>query len=718
MKLWRALVAILLLGRAEGKKKNRGKPQATSSGQQSTAENDILCGSTTNPFNVLVVGLGWAGTNVLKELENYKNFLAAECDSSQQDCDFRFVGVEYEKFVGGRAISAELVSGGGNPITEFMFELFSQNPNAPTRNDERDYILNNAHKWSDIHYVYSNGTEIDSKVVNTDRDAWADAFQCLQEKALLSDNRLRGMDEILDQCKWNEDQQALRKLFRWYELQWEFLHSTENNNGFGNVPLWTYTGEYQDKDLFVSIDGNCARIADALMKKYVEDYRAKLAGGEIPDVVRLNTVVTQIDWEVDPIKVTVEKSDQDDFYPHPCDNYYARRVRTPRLSLLRVSPKCHFLTISIYCLMFLQVVVTASVGMLKKYMDVTPLSNSPFNAPFFDPPLPQEKRDAIVNTFFSDNDNGNERDDMGLYKKLTIQFDKTTWDAFVQQNAPDTEFDFVVPDPSITYSFGPGIGGSDIFCSLWQNLDRGRTEFFYGSRAFVCTLVTKEFEAAVDPVTRILPHGTANEIIKFNLLKGVLGLDDNQISAIGNCARVKGPRGGPLTLFPPEDAQLVDQPWAEYEEYYTSGSENPPLSEANCIYQIFDGPELKFPTGPDDEHRPNLWNGAWPNFMTRWTDEEYDCARANLDRGTKVCEEGVDPVLLFAGDAMCPRFFAFQHGAVQSGIQIANKIVAAELQEFPDDLNKWRSEYETYEGCDDYNAAGGPGNYRKSKSLH
>ena len=323
--------------------------------------------------------------------------------------------------------------------------------------------------------------------------------------------------------------------------------------------------------------------------------------------------------------------------------------------------------------------------MMKKYMDNFQLGSSSF----FEPDLPTEKKEAFDKVFFKLKDPSAFRDDMGLYKKLWVQFNKTTWNDDVLPNAPNTEFSFVVPEPPINYT-DSDIDGSEVFCSIWQRLDtKYPKEFFDGSRTFVCTLASAEADDAFN-ATHHLPSDTAEEIIANNLFTAILGVN---YSTIGPCVRA------------PHRPQLYSDP-----------DEDVPDIENGCEFWIDDGPEL------DASNPDHLWNGAWPNFQPGWTEEDYDCVRANLDEGQTTfpggnCTDGEDPVLWFAGDAYCQRYIAFQHGAYQSGTQIANLIIEADIDEKNRGKSEvWKADYKTFEFCDDVEM-GGMGNFRPSKAM-
>lgn len=223
----------------------------------------------------------------------------------------------------------------------------------------------------------------------------------------------------------------------------------------------------------------------------------------------------------------------------------------------------------------------------------------------------EAKMKSLKNTFYLDED-GN----MGIYKLLFVQFSEDTWDKEVE--LPNSEFIFIVPE------YNDQVGN----CTQWQSFDRFKGEFFYGSRAFACTLITEEFKDLVDS-----PEDFDDNVqILINKLFHALGLNDTP-----GCLRVS--EGSDdyckrIDLFPEID-------------YCDAGD------SSRCVYEI------------RDEINPN-WKGAWSTFKPgNWYEEgDYDNAR-----------EPVSDTLYFGGEALCPFSQGFQHGAWDSGRLQARKMI-------------------------------------------
>ena len=227
---------------------------------------------------------------------------------------------------------------------------------------------------------------------------------------------------------------------------------------------------------------------------------------------------------------------------------------------------------------------------------------------------------ALTNTYFVDGSNV-----MGVYKLLFVQFSES---AFAQANLPNTEFIFTIPGS--TAEIGK--------CTMWQQFDRGQKEFFDGSRAFACTLLTDTYYQLVD-LNGVLPDTTAQTLI------------DNLLHAIDlniNCVRATGS----IDFFPPID-------------WVASGIP----SWADCAYQIFDG-------APND-----LFRGSWSTLIPGWSFTEYNTTVEPIFRGA-------DPVIYFAGEAICLRWTGFQHGAWNSGRTQVRKIINSYLTDTEKEL--WR----------------------------
>lgn len=505
---------------------------------------------------------------------------------------------------GGRATAAELLSGGGNPIQELVFQLFSQNPN------KVDYLLYTNQKWSDIAYYDNSGKELKANVVKDARNEWATAWQCLQEQAglLAGPSQSGTMRNILEQrCDWDPDT-PLKRLFEWYELDWEYELPADEASPFGNFPLDTYN-VYGDVDWFVSTEGpvnspakrhvTWARVADELITSLIPDSDTK---------AQLNTEVTRIKWDVAPVQVYTETS-----------MYTADKV-----------------------------VYTGSISVLRSDADL-----------LFTPQLPG-KVDALDITFYLEDVQpitSPDRKLNPLYKKLYVQFNESMYN---QANVPNSEFIFVVPTDDEDIDFVTK-------CGLWQSIDRFQKEFFDGSRAFVCTFLTKQYETLIDTAGEV-PNNIVIDLIETTLNK-VLGLPS---AVIGDCQRYTG---GALDLVAP------------------TGSEA-------CIFQIFDGPERED------------WNGAWPTFKPGWKQAHYGCVLADLAANAITCEDADNPVLLFGGDAYCPNFVSFQHGAFLSGIEKANKIINLRLNDAEKAI--W-ADYATPTYCG-ITPSGGSGNWFVKKS--
>jgi len=142
-----------------------------------------------------------------------------------------------------------------------------------------------------------------------------------------------------------------------------------------------------------------------------------------------------------------------------------------------------------------------------------------------------------------------------------------------------------------------------------------------------------------------LPHSTANDLIA-NLFSA-LGLSNPP-----NCLRV--PCANDLATdidFFPE----IIYPWDDNSYLLNScPAAAPGYTPADCVYQIHDG-----------DPNPN-WQGAWATFRPGiWVEnEDYAKARALVSDKS-----------YFAGEALCPAWQGFQHGAWESGRHQARTII-------------------------------------------
>lgn len=218
-------------------------------------------------------------------------------------------GVDVEDFYGGRSIAAELISGGEwHPFMDLIhdYDLYSQSPNSD------DYLLMTSQKFFDLYYHDAENGEVDSNIVNEAKNAWITAFECLQKCAnenyantlrreFSMKDMLNGTATFCDPvCDWDPNgsdlDDRLKRIFQWYELQYEFLTSIEKTSPYGNVPLWTYY-LMQDTDFFIttpddsSCGANSADIACRLVDAYIDPLRS---------VTKLGKKVTNIDWTGGP----------------------------------------------------------------------------------------------------------------------------------------------------------------------------------------------------------------------------------------------------------------------------------------------------------------------------------------------------------------------------------------------------------------------------------
>jgi hypothetical protein len=226
------------------------------------------------------------------ELQRFNN-LAPGLGLTEDHIDFK--GVDSSNYYGGRAYAAELISGGGNPLMEFAFELFSSNE-----------LPHTWQKWYDISYFDESGDEILGSRVQEARGEWSNAWECLQdyanEFALDGNPGLdRSMRDVMtDECDPSWDPSSgdpLKAILERYELDWEYTLDAEHASPFGNLPLYTYN-EYQDKDWFITHPDNSAEIVKRVVEQKIGT-----------DKTLLDTVVKEIIWDVNPVQVKAETSE-------------------------------------------------------------------------------------------------------------------------------------------------------------------------------------------------------------------------------------------------------------------------------------------------------------------------------------------------------------------------------------------------------------------------
>jgi Flavin containing amine oxidoreductase len=223
---------------------------------------------------------------------------------------------------------------------------------------------------------------------------------------------------------------------------------------------------------------------------------------------------------------------------------------------------------------------------------------------------------------------------MGLYKLLFVQLSQDLWN---RATIPNNEFIFDVPHENAN------VGK----CSKWQSFDRFQGEFFDGSRAFACTLVTEDFK---ELASNYYPND---------------GLDDaNAMALIGRLFRVLGISASCERANPTVTPPLIDL-------FNPVGD----LGGYDCLYQIDDG-----------INGGNRWRGAWSTLVPYWNQQDYDEIMAPM----APIEDPDNPKLFFAGEAYCPVWVGFQHGAWDSGRLQAREMLF-ELNQFQDtDKDEWK----------------------------
>ena len=534
-----------------------------------------------------------------------------------------YKGYDEAGWYGGRIISGELVSGADrNPIGELIFQLFSQNKN----DKKKEYLLYTEQKWSDIYYAdlteCTSGPckEFNAKTINTARNNWNDAYECLQKEGnrLLQtdDDSGKSMKDILETCptyhndgagkKGGSDERRIQRLLEWVELDWEFVLGTDKASAKGNVPLWTYY-LMQDKDWFVTAEGtyypngsidvppNLAKVADRTVKEFIPNYNNVAVRGQ---------KISEIVWNSNKNCVDVSFVDT------------AAQATTAKKTL-----------------------VTFSVGALVEQSQQT--------SPVL--PLPPARINLLKKVFYLHENQvpaNYYENTMGLYKLLFVQFSDALWQELKNANRiPRTEFIFMVPPEGDISKIGE--------CTYWQVLDTDwQNEFFSGSRAFACTLVTEKYKILANN-DGVLEENVVMDLIRNTLFK-VLGYDKlDDLPQSENCKA-----SDPYPTGPTQKRMELFSPDPDFRKYSSKGS-------VDCLYEIRDGYN-----GAGDSSIPsNKWMGAWSTFEnTAWKNGDYKETRQPL-------EDGGNKYMYFAGEALCPVYAGFQHGAWNSGRLVARDMI-------------------------------------------
>lgn len=392
-------------------------------------------------FDVIVIGAGAAGIGAARQFEEY--------NKQPGVTPIRYKVLESDSDTAGRARAAHWVAGNeGNPLYEFIFQYYSQNPNAQRnlrvhdgivarsgrrlreKKTSNPYLAYDEQKWSDVQYWECpegkcDGTDtrtlVNTNVLNNAIGDWATAYECMQEKALEfqsagSNDYDIGTGQALRDCGWNPaDKGDLANGLEWYDVDYESAFPADDMSLF----TWPILprGDFQDKSTYISDTGNIAGILRRIIE--VENLGPKIETDKKVTLVEgLNDGSVASDWDdATSVRVTTEDG--------------------PTITALKV-------------------ISTVSVGVL--------LNNG---GSIFVPSIdgPESILDALDRIY-----------EMNEYKEIFFQFGGE------QPFSDRWQFFWIETEERDQ-------------CNWWQSLSTQWEEFFPGSNTAVCVVTTPTYEA-------------------------------------------------------------------------------------------------------------------------------------------------------------------------------------------------------------------------------